>query len=263
MANIINKFILKLLRKSGYDLVKISSEKKSVHSNELSYFETKTGNYYLPKHAPSDIIASAIKKGEIFDEEIYKIASKYIKENSTVLDVGSNFGQFAILFSELTGNNGTVHAFDADDFVFSVLQKNIGANNKKNIIAHFGAVHNKKDEVLYFPVPDFERFSTYGSYGIDYKSGKGRAVKTITIDDLNIQDPISFMKIDIQGGDLFALKGAKNTILKHKMPIIFEYEYFFEDELSLNFQEYVDFVKEINYKFSKVVNGQNYLILPA
>jgi len=46
------------------------------------------------------------------------------------------------------------------------------------------------------------------------------------------------------------------------MPIIFEYEYLFEEELNLNFQEYVDFVNEINYKFERVINGQNYLILP-
>ncbi len=70
------------------------------------------------------------------------------------------------------------------------------------------------------------------------------------------------MKIDVQGGDLFALKGAKETIMRHQMPIIFEYEYLFEEELNLNFQEYVDFVNEINYKFERVINGQNYLILP-
>ena len=32
------------------------------------------------------------------------------------------------------------------------------------------------------------------------------------------------MKIDVQGMDLKVLKGSKKTILKHKMPIIFEYE---------------------------------------
>jgi FkbM family methyltransferase len=259
----IKKTILKSLRKAGYDLVKIKNSKNTIYSHDLTLFKTKTGNYYLPKNAPDDIIACAIKEDRIFDIEILDLAKKYIKKDTVALDVGSNFGQMAILFSNLTGENGEVHAFDADDFVFSVLQKNIEANNKKNIIAHFGAVHDKKDETLFFPVQDFERFSTYGSYGIDYVNGKGRPVKTITIDSLQISKPISFMKVDVQGGDLFALKGAKQTILQHKMPIIFEYEYLFEDELNLCFQEYVDFVNEIGYKFVKVINGQNYLIMPA
>ena len=46
------------------------------------------------------------------------------------------------------------------------------------------------------------------------------------------------------------------------MPIIFEYEWVFEQELNLCFQDYVDFVSSINYKFDRVINGQNYLILP-
>lgn len=174
--------------------------------------------------------------------------------------MGSNFGQMAVLFSRLVGNKGVVHAFEADDFIYSVLMKNI-AENAKNIIGHFGAVHNCKDVDLYFPVQDFERFSTYGSYGIDYVHGKGRPVKSIMIDELDFEKPVSFMKIDIQGGDLLAMQGAIKTIEKYKMPIIFEYEYLFEEELNLSFQEYVDFVKSINYQFKNVINGQNFLIV--
>ena len=256
------KVVLKLLRQSGYDLIKLPNRKKVKRSTELTFHKTKSGNYYLPSDAPEDLIANAIKSNSIFDEEIYSIASKFIKEGTVVLDVGSNFGQMAVLFSNLTGDSGKVYAFDADDFVFSVLQKNIEANNKKNILASFGAVHNVENETLYFPEQDFVRFQSYGSYGIDYKNRKGRPVKSITIDSLNINEPVSFMKVDVQGGDLLALKGAKNTILKHRMAIIFEYEYLFEDELNLCFQDYIDFVNEIGYKFVKVINGQNYLILP-
>ncbi|MBL7937052.1 MAG: FkbM family methyltransferase [Bacteroidia bacterium] len=216
----------------------------------------------MPKHAYSDVVVQTIIADQIFDEPIVDLASKYIKKGTAVLDVGSNFGQMAILFSVMTGDEGQVYAFDADDFVYSVLQKNIEANHKKNIIPNFGAVHYKDNETLYFPVQDFKRFNAFGSYGIDYKNNKGRPVKTLTIDSLNISTPISFMKIDVQGGDLYALQGAKHTILKHKMPIIFEYEYLFEEELNFTFQQYVDFVAEIDYKFERVINGHNFLITP-
>ena len=115
---------------------------------------------------------------------------------------------------------------------------------------------------MHFPAHDLKKYGTYGSYGIDYVNKKGRPVKTLRIDDINFDLPVSFMKIDIQGGDLFALKGAINTIAKYKMPIIFEYEYTFEEELNLNFQEYVDFVQSINYKFERVIQGHNFLIVP-
>jgi FkbM family methyltransferase len=256
------KFLKTLFHGLGLEVSRYHKRQKSKRSNDLTLYKTVTGNYYLPSKAYQDLIANAIKNNQIFDIEIFEVAKKYIKPGTTVLDVGSNFGQMAILMSKLAGEKGVVHAFDADDFVYGILEKNI-KENATNIIPHYGAVHDKGNDTLFFPVQDFERFGSYGSYGIDYVNNKGRAVKTIKIDDIHFDLPVSFMKIDVQGGDLFALKGAVQTIAKNKMPIIFEYEYLFEEELNLCFQDYVDFVHSINYKFHKVINGQNFLIIPV
>ena len=70
------------------------------------------------------------------------------------------------------------------------------------------------------------------------------------------------MKVDIQGSDLAALHGSINTIKKHKMPIIFEYEEQFQQDFNTSFQDYVDFVNSIGYKFIKTVQDINYLIVP-
>lgn len=258
MKNIIQQII----RKFGYEIIKLDLKKsKSYRTNNLSFYKTKTGNYYLPTDAHVDEIAFAIKNDLIFDLNVYETAKKYIKQGTTALDVGSNFGQMAIMMSRLVGEKGVVHAFEADDFVFDILKKNI-TENSSNMVPHFGAVHDKSNETLYFPIQDFKKFGTYGSYGIDYVNGTGRPVNTIAIDDIEFNLPISFMKIDIEGGELFALKGAIKTINKHRMPIIFEYGSHFEEELNLCFQEYVDFIKSINYRFEKIIDNINYLIVP-
>jgi FkbM family methyltransferase len=253
-----------VLRRFGIDLVRYRPEPKTVRTRALSYFETATGNYYLPRDAAADAIASEIKAGRVFDKEIVEVAKKYAKPRTAILDVGANFGQMSIQFSNLVGDGGKVYSFDADDFIFEILTKNIAANGRQDrVIPVFGAVHNVPGQTLYFPVQNFERFSTYGSYGIDYTGGnKGRPVPTLTIDSLNIAEPISFMKVDVQGGDLQAMQGATKTIAKNKMPILFEYEYQFEAEYKLSFQEYIDFVAQIGYRFESVINGYNYLILP-
>lgn len=260
------KTIRRLVNYFGFDVVRRSKKgasKKTRYSRELSFYKTLTGNYYLPADAHNDIIAKTIRQGKVFEPEVVALASKYIRPNQAVLDVGSNFGQMAILFSRCVGDHGKVYAFDADDFVFEVLKKNIAANGlEAKVIPTFGAVHNVSNETLYFPVQDFERFETYGSYGIDYKGNKGRAVPTIAIDDMNISGPVCFMKVDVQGGDLFAMQGAVKLIERNRMPILFEYEYHFEDELDMCFQDYVDFVRDIGYRFKKVINGHNFLIVP-
>jgi FkbM family methyltransferase len=255
------KIVKSFIRKFGIDIIRYGNPQKTTRNNKLSFYKTKTGNYYLPTDAHQDAIAFAIRNDLIFDSEVLEAAKKHIKPNTCVLEIGSNFGQMAILMSKLVGDKGIVHSFEADDFVFKILEKNI-RENSRNVVAHYGAVHDKGGETLYFPIQDFEEMGTYGSYGIDYLHNKGRPVKTIAIDDINYELPVSFVKIDIQGGDLFALKGAIKTINKFRMPIIFEYEYSFEDKLNLCFQDYIDFVKSINYKFAKVVSAHNYLILP-
>jgi len=257
----IKKIVKQVVRSFGFDIVGYN-QKKSVKTDKLSFYKTKTGNYYLPSDAFADCIVQAIKKDMIFDENVYEIAKKYIKPGTTAIDIGSNFGQMAVLMSGLVGEKGSVHAFEADDFVFSILQKN-AKENASNIITHFGAVHDKSDETLYFPEQDFVLYGTYGSYGIDYINGKGRPVKTIAIDDINFELPVSFMKIDIEGGELLALKGAVNTINKYRMPIVFEYVGTHEDALNLSFQDYVDFVRSINYRFKKVSEGKDFLVIPT
>ena len=85
----------------------------------------------MPTDAVGDVVANAIKNNLIFEKEIVDVAAKYIKPNTVVLDVGSNFGQMSILFSEMVGEKGIVHAFDADDWVFEILNRNIKANDKE------------------------------------------------------------------------------------------------------------------------------------
>ncbi len=263
--HVVKELINSVCRRLGFQVVRYVPDgvARTVRSDALACFDTATGRYYLPRDAHNDVIATAIKANMIFDREVLEVARLHIKADTAVLDVGANFGQMSILFSNLVGEHGKVYSFDADDFVFSVLKKNIDANNRQQrIVPIFGAVHDVPDQTVYFPVQDFVRFETYGSYGIDYNATSGRKVPTITIDSLQIAQPISFMKVDVQGGDLQAMKGARKTIERYRMPIIFEYEYQFEDDYNLSFQEYVDFVGEIGYKFAKVINGHDYLIVP-
>jgi FkbM family methyltransferase len=236
---------------------KVASDKK-----DLDLYATPYGKYYLPNFLHHDCISKAIMCGDLFDENIIAVAKKYVKEGSCVLDLGANYGQMSIYLSSLVGPSGKIYSFEAEPFVYSTLKNNIEANNCQNVTAVFGAVHYQSNIELIFPEPDFKKFPSFGSYGLDMKAKEGRKVKTLTIDSLNITEKIDFMKVDIQGADLFALQGAKETILKNKMPIIFEFEQQFQDNFSTTFQDYVDFVDSINYKFAETIDNINFLILP-
>lgn len=260
MRNYIRNFLGKFNRSgSGYTIEKNIKERYAGYC----YYETKAGNYYLPDKPDTDAVMNCMKAGQIFEPEIVDIARKYIRPGTSVLDIGANFGQMSIAFSKFAGT-GKVYSFEADDFVFGFLKKNIIANSCDNIVPVFGAVYEKDGLEFSFPVPDFERFGSLGSYGIDVNNTDPsvRKVKSITIDSLQISEPISFMKVDVQGSDLFAMKGAVNTIQRNRMPVIFEFEEQFQREFNTSFDEYIKFTDDIGYKVTKKVLGINYLILP-
>lgn len=251
--------------KLGFDVYRLPAKRVVTlpeQAGKLELYKTPHGDFYVPCDAPFDVIIDCIKKGKVFEPEIVATAKRFIRPGSSVLDVGANFGQMSILFSEMAGDDGLVYAFEADDFVFMILEKNIEANARKNIKPVFGAVFYESGKELFFPKQNFERFVSYGSYGIDPQARSGRKVMSLMIDEIEFSLPISFMKIDVQGSDLFAMRGARETIRKHRMPILFEFEQQFQDEFGTSFQDYVEFVDSIDYKFSEVVNQINYLITP-
>lgn len=69
----------------------------------------------------------------------------------------------AILFSRFVGMHGQVFAFEADDFIFHLLQKNIQANQCENTRAFYGAVFDKSIHEVYYPYQNFKEHSAYGS----------------------------------------------------------------------------------------------------
>lgn len=233
------------------------------HSESLKKYNTSTGVYFLPKFAFSDIIAKQIKKNKIYDEEIYLEAKKLIKPESIVIDIGSNFGQLSILFSKLY-NNIEVHSFEASKFIFNILKKNIEVN-KANVIPYNIALTDNINEKIYEPIIKFKDCSTYGAYPlINSKNNLNPKDRIISnkLDNMSFKKKISFIKIDTQGMDLKVMKGAKKIIIQNQCPVIFEYEENLEKKHGHTFQDVVNFVKELNYSFYKIIYNINYLIVP-
>jgi len=58
------------------------------------------------------------------------------------------------------------------------------------------------------------------------------------------------------------MKGAIKTILKHKPVIIFEFEQPIQKDFNTSFNDHVEFMRSINYKFIEVVSLINYVFAP-
>lgn len=227
----------------------------------LNLFKTDIGTYYLPSDAPNDIIIRRMKAGQVFEAEIVETIRPYIHTGTTVIDVGSNLGQMAMIFSGLVGADGNVYAIEADPFIYHVFRMNLKANGCSNVTALNYAAYDHGDDTVLYPEQDFKALGSYGSYGVDPTATEGRPIRTMMIDSLTIEQRVSAIKVDIQGCDLIALRGAKATIERHKPAIIFEFEQDFQPKFGTSLDDYMAFVGDIGYRVEKIVNGINYLIL--
>lgn len=225
-------------------------------------YKTSTGLYYLPFLSYKDTVRRKIINNEIYEKEIVDIAAEYIEPNSIVLDIGANFGQMSILFSE-TQRNVKVFAFEAQKYVFELLEKNVKVNDKKNIKCFYNLVGSKSG-IENIKINKLYKFGSWGANNIEYSSNKQRSTKieAIKIDDIKFDQTISFMKVDVQGLDLDVLRGAKNTIKYHRMPIIFEYESIFENIYDYKFDDIEKILNEINYEVKTKI-GNDFLIIPS
>ena len=247
----------------GYDLVRVPRRHRPGRRRGVVYYETPIGNYYLPAEAPDDIIAFQMRRGRVFEPEVVEVARRFIRPGSAVIDVGANYGQMSLIFAGLTGPEGRVYAIEAHKRVHDILAMNVEANGADNIVSIFGPAHFESGRTFHFPQELLEGVRSYGASFIPLRGTTGCPVESLRIDDFAIDRPVSFMKVDVQGFDLFAMRGAVEAIARYRMPILFEFEQPLQQEYGTRFQDHADFVRSIGYEFTETVLKNNYLIEPA
>ena len=228
-------------------------------------YDTEIGKFVVPPGTHQDIIAMHIARGLVFENEVLESCRPYMPKGGVVLDVGANLGQMAVQFARLVGPNGRVLAFEAQPYLAPFLQTNLSANAPGVAEMVFGAVGEDNAGFVYFPKPDLKEFGSFGSYPIprDVSGDHSDRVPKVCLDEYSELPRVNLVKVDIQGHDLFALRGGKRMIEKHRPALIFEFEEQFQKENGTCFQDYLDFLVEMDYRIVSVVNGINYLATHA
>jgi FkbM family methyltransferase len=144
-----------------------------------------------------------------------------LTEGMTVLDIGANVGYYSLIAGKLVGDKGKVYAFEPCNQSYSILQKNIEANNFKNIIPIKKALTDVIGKQRLFLCDD-----PVGNSLVMRDDNKFEDVEVTTVDlfvnDQNIS--VDLIKMDVEGAEMRTLEGMKKTILNNpKLKIITEF----------------------------------------
>jgi FkbM family methyltransferase len=201
-------------------------------------FSIKLGNF-LYKHAfvlYKPLYTLFKNKQDQFEIALLK---KYIHSGDTVLDIGANIGYYAEILSNIVGEKGIVHCFEPDTTNFEYLK--VATNSKENIIINNKAVasnteklkiytsknlnvdhrtykpeeYDQEIEIDAVSVDDYLRIRPYDSTSTPL-SGHSTPLRLRSVQALSAraQGPnyINFIKMDIQGFEMQALMGMKETL---------------------------------------------------
>lgn len=155
----------------------------------------------------------------IFEQYTYRSGNNTIvavDKGDVVLDLGAFLGDTALYFAHRTGKHGKVYSFEFIPDNIKMFNLNISFN--PNLF--------KQIELLQYPVSNISGDKIYFKYNgpgsnIEFEPFEGQAgfATTISIDDFvktNYIDKVDFIKMDIEGAEPLALKGAINTIKRFK-----------------------------------------------
>ncbi|MBX3228136.1 MAG: FkbM family methyltransferase [Labilithrix sp.] len=204
-----------------------------------------------------------IKRGAWWEPELELIA-RVVREGDTAIDIGANFGLWAYYFSKAVGPSGKVYSFEPIPFTartFRLIARVLGfSQNVELVTKGCGA----KNETVKFTVPVMDTGAI--SAGLVHMRGRnderpGRdkhapfpktkdiECEVVAIDDYLPQlERVSLVKCDIEGADLFAMRGAVATLKKHKPVVVIEITPWFLEGFGLRVADVVSFFEELGYR---------------
>jgi len=161
---------------------------------------------YAPEQPVKRLIESNLAPGDVF------------------LDVGANIGFFSLIASRIVGPSGEVHSFEPLPDAAALLRRTVDGNALTNVVVIEAAVGAQAGDATMAVMKD-SAYSHVVEWATGVDAGHGSwhavAVRTISLDQYVAQalaGPPRLVKMDIEGAEMEALKGAHSLLSDHEGP---------------------------------------------
>jgi FkbM family methyltransferase len=149
--------------------------------------------------------------GGLPDYEEMTFMHRYLRPGDGFIDGGANEGMFTLLAGKLVGQSGAVHAFEAVPVHVDRLRENVRANRLAWVTVHPDAVGAE---------PAVMPFVLRGAGSrIQTSEDRATAAATVDVNIVRLDDALpdrrwAMGKLDVEGAELQALKGAEQLFAR-------------------------------------------------
>jgi FkbM family methyltransferase len=136
---------------------------------------------------------------------------EWIREGDTVIDVGAFIGDHTVPYAQIVGPKGAVYAFEPNPPVYECLKWNTRNYPWIQTFQCGLSCKNRNVEIQTQP-------NAGASFLTEYEGMSENPIPVMRLDDFNV-GKCSFVKIDVEGFEIPALDGAKQTLRRYR-PVV-------------------------------------------
>ncbi len=178
---------------------------------------------------------------------------------AAVIDVGANVGYLTCLAAQhlRRSGKGVVYAFEPHPLAYLCLKKNVEFNGFTNVVLVQSAVSDQNGKTQLFTNREDTVFSSIARASPDLNPTE--ICETVALDSFFQEIPDvapALMKIDIQGAELLALRGAKGLLERHHPAILLEEWPYGYESFGYSVRELKQFLRGFGYRFYEVRQGR-------
>jgi FkbM family methyltransferase len=150
---------------------------------------------------------------------------KLLSPGKVFVDAGANFGIYTLFASKIVGEAGRVISFEPSSRVFPVLRRNIALNGFKNVLAFPVALTDKtgRARLYYHAAVGCDSLGKDASFEQD---AHAEEIGTESLDNVlkhTSVGRVDVIKVDVQGAEELALRGASEIVASTRPIVIFEF----------------------------------------
>ena len=179
------------------------------------------------------------------------LVREVLRPGDWVIDIGANYGAYALAFSEAVGEQGRVVAFEPVPDTLDILTSNVARFALQNVTV-MGIAASDSFQRVGMAVP-VGTDGVRNFYRAEVTVGASEfGVLAMPVDELGLSHPVRLIKVDAEGHDTEALRGLYRTIERDKPYLLIETVE----------SETVQFLDQLGYQRTDVAGTANSLFRP-
>lgn len=211
----------------------------------------------IPEHnlqlevSPADVIGRHLYKYRRYEPALAATLDTHLDLRSAdlMIDIGANIGWYSLLVSRLSQGRCQVFAFEPDPDNFTRLQRNLKLNGIDQVSAFNLAVgeHAATLQLHRYGKSNAGRHSL-----VDLHAGETIPVQVVSLDEhWSAQalpaGPIRLLKMDIEGYEVFALRGARHLLARCEW-LLLEHSPAYLERSGAGINALIDLLQESGFK---------------